>query len=116
VSGHEAYFVTRTVRTLELLAAGPRSVAQIADSLAINERTARRMLYRLQDEAYVARVYGHGSPFSLAPRFSSLAARALASEATARSSVLHTTAGVGGAVSDVVVVVLPVQPSSDRPA
>ena len=49
MSAIEAYFVTRTVRALELLAEAPRSTTQLADALLIHPRTARRMLARLVD-------------------------------------------------------------------
>jgi DNA-binding IclR family transcriptional regulator len=51
-----AYFVTRTMRVLELLAFGPLSAPQLADALQIHVRTARRMLWRLADEEYVTQL------------------------------------------------------------
>ena len=83
MSATEGYFVTRTVRTLELLAIAPRSASEVAELLAIHPRTARRMLARLLDEGYVARPTGHRIPYSLAPRFSALAARALLQQGVA---------------------------------
>lgn len=56
MSATGAYFVTRTVRALELLAFGPLSAPQLAAAMQINDRTARRMLSRLADEEYVTRL------------------------------------------------------------
>jgi len=47
-----AQHVRRTVRTLELLAAGPQTQADLARELAVHRRTARRLLARLVDEGY----------------------------------------------------------------
>jgi DNA-binding IclR family transcriptional regulator len=68
VSATEGYFVTRTVQTLELLASAPRSASQVAEVLAIHERTARRMLSRLLDEGYVVRPDGYRTPYQLAAK------------------------------------------------
>lgn len=56
LSPTEAYFVTRTVRALELLASGPLSAPKLAEAMQIHPRTARRMLNRLADEGYVQRL------------------------------------------------------------
>jgi DNA-binding IclR family transcriptional regulator len=70
-------FVARTMQALELLADGPRSMTEIADALMITPRTARRMLSRLVDEGYVAH-RPHARPaYTLAPRFVTLAHRAI---------------------------------------
>jgi IclR family transcriptional regulator, KDG regulon repressor len=47
------YFVTRTMRAVELLAFGPASAPQLAAHLNVNPRTARRLLARLVEEEYV---------------------------------------------------------------
>ena len=47
-----AQHVRRTLRTLELLSAGPHTQADVARELAIHRRTARRLLARLVDEGY----------------------------------------------------------------
>ena len=78
MSAAEGYFVTRTVRALELLAAtSPRSPSEHAELVAIHERTARRMLARLVDAGYVVRSRGPRAVYALTPRFCELAARAL---------------------------------------
>ncbi|HEX7290020.1 MAG TPA: IclR family transcriptional regulator C-terminal domain-containing protein [Conexibacter sp.] len=47
-----AQHVRRTLRTLELLADGPQTQADVARELAVHRRTARRLLARLVDEGY----------------------------------------------------------------
>jgi DNA-binding IclR family transcriptional regulator len=49
----EAWYVTRTLRALELLAFQPLSAPQLAASLEIHTRTARRLLMRLHEEGYL---------------------------------------------------------------
>lgn len=49
----EAYFVTRTLRAVELLALQPLSAPQLAAGLQVHPRTARRLLERLRDEDYL---------------------------------------------------------------
>jgi len=51
----EAWFVTRTMRALEVLAFQPRSAPQVAEVLQVHPRTARRLLNRLLEEGYVTR-------------------------------------------------------------
>jgi DNA-binding IclR family transcriptional regulator len=82
VSATEGYFVVRTVGALELLADAPRTTSEIADSLAIHPRTARRMLARLVDEGYVDPPPRPTFGYTLAPRFARLAARALLQQST----------------------------------
>jgi DNA-binding IclR family transcriptional regulator len=76
VSLKEIYYVPRIMRTLELLARGPRWPGEVAEHLAVHQRTARRILSRLADEGYVSRPKVM-SPYSLTPRFSALATQAL---------------------------------------
>lgn len=52
----EPYHVTRTMRTLELLAERPLTQAALADALQIHRRTARRLLAPLVDAGYAVRV------------------------------------------------------------
>lgn len=73
MSATEAYFVTRTMRALELLAFGPRSAPQLAAALQIHPRTARRMLARLVDEEYVARLDEQRRRYALTMRLVALA-------------------------------------------
>jgi len=54
MSAPEAWHVTRTLRAMELLAVRPRSAPELAESLGVHVRTARRVLKRLESEGYVA--------------------------------------------------------------
>jgi IclR family transcriptional regulator, KDG regulon repressor len=51
----EAFYVARTMQVLELLAFQPLSAPQVAATLQIHPRTARRVLVRLHDEGYLTR-------------------------------------------------------------
>ncbi|MGH2801236.1 MAG: IclR family transcriptional regulator [Thermoleophilaceae bacterium] len=91
----EAYFVTRTMRALELLAFGPVSVRQLAAALQIHERTARRMLGRLVDEEYVTRLDEPRRRYVLTLRVAALASQAVKRSELARVAapvvaLLHT--------------------------
>ncbi len=52
----EPYHVTRTLRTLELLAERPLTQAALADALQIHRRTARRLLAPLVETGYAVQV------------------------------------------------------------
>jgi len=51
----EAFFVARTMQVLELLTFQPLSAPQVAATLQIHPRTARRVLVRLHEEGYLTR-------------------------------------------------------------
>ena len=51
----EAFYVARTMQVLELLAFQPLSAPQVAATLQIHPRTARRVLVRLHEEGYLVR-------------------------------------------------------------
>jgi DNA-binding IclR family transcriptional regulator len=51
----EAFYVARTMQVLELLAFQPLSAPQVAATLQIHPRTARRVLVRLHEEGYLTR-------------------------------------------------------------
>jgi DNA-binding IclR family transcriptional regulator len=51
----EALYVARTMQVLELLAFQPLSAPQVAATLQIHPRTARRLLVRLHEEGYLTR-------------------------------------------------------------
>jgi DNA-binding IclR family transcriptional regulator len=74
----EAYFVTRTMRTLEALATGPRSAPEIAELIDVHPRTVRRILARLAYEDYVTRLPGPRGRHALTMRLPALGAHALA--------------------------------------
>jgi IclR family transcriptional regulator, KDG regulon repressor len=70
----DSYFVTRTMRTLEVLAFQPASASQIADVLGVDARTARRLLNRLTDEGWLTRTDGRIRTYTLSLRLVALAA------------------------------------------
>lgn len=95
MSATEGYFVTRTMRALELLAFGPVSARQLAAALQIHERTARRMLGRLVAEEYVTRLDEPRRRYVLTLRVAALASQAvkrseLACVAAPVVALLHT--------------------------
>jgi DNA-binding IclR family transcriptional regulator len=51
----EAFYVARTMQVLELLTFQPLSAPQVAATLQIHPRTARRVLVRLHEEGYLTR-------------------------------------------------------------
>jgi DNA-binding IclR family transcriptional regulator len=51
----EAFYVARTMQVIELLAFQPLSAPQVAATLQIHPRTARRVLVRLHEEGYLIR-------------------------------------------------------------
>lgn len=69
----EAYFVTRTVRALEVLAFRPVSAPELAQALQIHPRTARRMLRRLVEEEYATLATDHRRRYSATMRLVALA-------------------------------------------
>jgi DNA-binding IclR family transcriptional regulator len=69
----EAFFVSRTMQALEALALQPQSAPQLAATLQIHPRTARRMLNRLSDEGYVTRSDDARRRYSLTMRVVALA-------------------------------------------
>jgi glutathione S-transferase len=68
----DAWYAARTARALELIAGGPASAVRVAEDLAVDVRTARRLLNRLAADGFLVRdprpLYRAG------PRFESLAA------------------------------------------
>lgn len=69
----EAYFVTRTVQALEVLAFRPVSAPELAQALQIHPRTARRMLRRLVEEEYATLGTDHRRRYSATMRLVALA-------------------------------------------
>lgn len=51
----ESWFVTRTMRALEVLAFEPMSAPRLAETLGVHPRTARRLAVRLLEEGYLKR-------------------------------------------------------------
>jgi IclR family transcriptional regulator, acetate operon repressor len=71
------YFVTRTMRALELLAFGPASAPQLAAHLGVHPRTARRLLTRLVEEDYVIRRGPRPTRYQLTLRLPAMTAHAI---------------------------------------
>jgi DNA-binding IclR family transcriptional regulator len=68
-----SYCVTRTVRALELAAAGPLTATALAADLRIDARTARRLLTRLDADGMLRRLEGRGRGYAAGPRLVELA-------------------------------------------
>ena len=68
----EAWYAARTARALELIARGPASAPHVAEALAVDVRTARRLLNRLAADGFLVR---NPRPlYRAGPRLESLAA------------------------------------------
>jgi DNA-binding IclR family transcriptional regulator len=74
----EALYVLRCMQVLELLAFQPLSAPQVASTLGIHPRTARRILVRLHQEGYLTRTDDTRRRYSPTMRLVALAAQALA--------------------------------------
>jgi DNA-binding IclR family transcriptional regulator len=85
----EAFFVSRTMRALEALALQPQSAPQLAETLQIHPRTARRMLNRLADEGYVVRSDDARRRYSLTMRIVALAGQVVDGARLTRVAVPH---------------------------
>jgi DNA-binding IclR family transcriptional regulator len=55
MSTTEAYFASRAMQALEVLAFGPSTATQVANELQVHPRTARRLLNRLVDDGWIVR-------------------------------------------------------------
>lgn len=82
----EAWFVTRTMRAIELVAFEPCSASQVADALQIHPRTARRLLTRLVDEGYLVRREGERRTYAPSLRIVALAAQVVERSELARAA------------------------------
>jgi DNA-binding IclR family transcriptional regulator len=74
----EAWHVTRTMRTLEMLALRPRSAVDVANALGVHPRTARRLLNRLLVEGYATRTGPHRRQYGMTLKLVAVAGRATA--------------------------------------
>ena len=72
-----AYCVQNTLRAIERLAAAPHSAPELADSLAVSVRTARRLLHRLAADGYVIQDGGHRRRYRPTLHLVALASRIL---------------------------------------
>ncbi|HEX7299579.1 MAG TPA: IclR family transcriptional regulator [Solirubrobacteraceae bacterium] len=77
MSAPEAWHVTRTMRTLEMLALRPRSAVDVAHALGVHPRTARRLLNRLLVEGYATRTGPHRRQYGMTLKLVALAGHAL---------------------------------------
>jgi DNA-binding IclR family transcriptional regulator len=68
-----AYYATRTVRALELAAAGPLTAPALAAELRVDARTARRLLGRLAADGMLRRLDGRARRYVAGPRLLALA-------------------------------------------
>jgi DNA-binding IclR family transcriptional regulator len=71
----------RALRALEVLVFHPTAAAGLAEAMGIDVRTARNVLYTLEDEGYLQRGHGTGRQhyvYSLTPRLLALAMQAAA--------------------------------------
>jgi DNA-binding IclR family transcriptional regulator len=96
---NEAYYVVRTLQALEALAFGPLTVPQLAASLGVHARTARRLMGRLMDEEYVRRLGDGSHRYALTLRVAAVAAQAIERSPLTRHALpyvarLHETTGL----------------------
>ncbi|MEA2254228.1 MAG: IclR family transcriptional regulator, acetate operon repressor [Solirubrobacteraceae bacterium] len=83
----EAWYVARTMQTLELLAFRPLSAPQVAAALQVHPRTARRLLTRLKDEGYLTRTDDARRLYSPSMRVVALAGQIVAHAPLARRAL-----------------------------
>lgn len=82
-----AYSVMRAVRALELLAFRPMSAPELAHALQTAERTARRLLQRLELEEHVTMTGGYRRRYHLTLRLAVLGRQAIARTQWLRTAV-----------------------------
>jgi DNA-binding IclR family transcriptional regulator len=75
VSATEAFFVTRTMQAMEVLAFQPCSAPQIAGVLRVHPRTARRLLNKLVAEGWLTRSEGRRRIYAPTMRIVALGAQ-----------------------------------------
>jgi DNA-binding IclR family transcriptional regulator len=82
----ESWFVTRTMRALELLAFKPLSAPQVAELLQVHPRTARRLLNRLVEEGYLSRSEDSRRLYSPTMRIAALASQTVENAVLTRAA------------------------------
>jgi DNA-binding IclR family transcriptional regulator len=87
MSAPEAWHVTRTMRTLEMLALRPRSAVDVANALGVHPRTARRLLNRLLVEGYATRTGPHRRQYGMTLKLVAVAGHALEQADLVREAV-----------------------------
>lgn len=75
MSSAEAFFVTRTMQAMEVLAFQPCSAPQVAGALQVHPRTARRLLNKLVAEGWLTRSEGRRRLYAPTMRIVALAAQ-----------------------------------------
>lgn len=75
MSATEAFFVSRTLQAMEVLAFGPSSAPQVAGALQVHPRTARALLNRLVHDGWVTKTSGRARTYSPTMRIVALAAQ-----------------------------------------
>jgi DNA-binding IclR family transcriptional regulator len=71
----EAFFVSRTLQAIEVLAFQPSSAPQVAGALQVHPRTARRLLNRLVADGWATRSDGRRRTYAPTMRIVALAAQ-----------------------------------------
>lgn len=75
MSATEAFFASRAMQALEILAFGPATVTQVANELQVHSRTARRLLNRMVHDGWLTRRDGPRPTYTPTMRIVALAAQ-----------------------------------------
>jgi DNA-binding IclR family transcriptional regulator len=75
VSATEAFFASRSMQALEVLAFGPATATQVANELQVHQRTARRLLNRMVTDGWLTRRDGPRPTYTPTLRIVALAAQ-----------------------------------------
>jgi DNA-binding IclR family transcriptional regulator len=75
MSATEAFFASRSMQALEVLAFGPASATQVANELQVHQRTARRLLNRMVTDGWLTRREGPRPTYTPTLRIVALAAQ-----------------------------------------
>jgi DNA-binding IclR family transcriptional regulator len=75
MSTTEAFFASRSMQALEVLAFGPSTATQVANELQVHPRTARRLLNRMVSDGWLTRRDGPRPTYTPTMRIVALAAQ-----------------------------------------
>ena len=75
MSATEAFFASRSMQALEVLAFGPATATQVANELQVHQRTARRLLNRMVLDGWLTRRDGPRPTYTPTLRIVALAAQ-----------------------------------------
>jgi DNA-binding IclR family transcriptional regulator len=106
VSATEAYFASRAMQALEVLAFGPSTATQLANELQVHPRTARRQLNRMVLDGWLGRRDGPRPTYTPTMRIVALAAQ-LAQRAPLVRHALELANGLYGGPADAVHLAVP---------